>query len=499
MAVRSGRNTGLILTLVFFVFTTLLAAVLCIVFYSQLEEEQKKTESAKAEMAKFVEPARLQSSEIRELIGVAERQQPATTVTQVLQQEIKLLKQLLHPNPSLEFDKIEKSFTQPTHEDGEPSDVPPITEYKSGPVLTHLKQLVKKRRAAEQAAKEAQDKADAALAESTKLSDALAAKERDHAAQLQTLNTEIAALKKTNEEFRQEKTAQISKIETSVEQSSEQAAAERRALEEQIQKLKDESARKDVTVASLRRLLEPESIDVPDPSKEIDGMVVSVNNDRNLLYVNLGRKDHLVKGMRFEVYDPIRGVQVNATNPQTRSLEEGKATIEVVTVQEDTSTCRVIRQTFGQPVLEKDVIANLIYDKDRVYKFYVYGDFDLDGDGEATLSDREMVLTLIKEWGGEVVDADRRDKRLAALLGDAEAGKSLLPHDTDFLVIGQEPEPPAPVPGGFVTPKEQSAMEAAKQRWQRFNDIRQEATNLSVPVLNQNRFLALIGYAGQDN
>lgn len=164
----------------------------------------------------------------------------------------------------------------------------------------------------------------------------------------------------------------------------------------------------------------------------------------------------------------------------------------------DTSAmCRVVRSSFGRPILVQDPIANLIYDKQRKFNFYVLGDFDLDGDGKATLSDREQVIDLIERWGGVVVKSEDRKRRLGAAIGLEAAEANVLPLDTDFVLLGKEPPLSAASQGEVTDPTEKARIENLKLVYDQYSRIRSEAKALGIPVLNQNRFLALIGYYQQ--
>ena len=63
-----------------------------------------------------------------------------------------------------------------------------------------------------------------------------------------------------------------------------------------------------------------------------------------------------------------------------------------------------------------------VTDRERPLKFFVIGEFDLDGDGRADRDGRERIEDLIREWGGNL------EPRLTAQI--------------DFVVLGGPP--PAP-------------------------------------------------------
>jgi hypothetical protein len=231
---------------------------------------------------------------------------------------------------------------------------------------------------------------------------------------------------------------------------------------------------------------------VPDQTLQADGRVIANLPDENLVYVDLGKDDHLVLGMTFEVFDSVRGVRVDEYGQM-----RGKATIEIVDISDHSAAGRVIRSSASAPVLANDVIANMVYDQSRVFKFYVFGEFDLDGDGQYTISDHDAVVRRIESWGGKVVDVSKRNQSLASTFGKETADKVVLPLDTDFVVIGQEPELPQAVAPGERDPIKIRKAVLDKQRWDEYMRLRNEAISLSVPVINHNRFLALIGHVSR--
>ena len=77
-------------------------------------------------------------------------------------------------------------------------------------------------------------------------------------------------------------------------------------------------------------------------------------------------------------------------------------------------------------MLEGDLIANAVYDPNMHFRFMVSGDFDIDGTGQTSTTDRKRIEGMVTQWGGE--------------LETPVEGKAVsLNYDVDFLVLGQEP------------------------------------------------------------
>jgi hypothetical protein len=189
------------------------------------------------------------------------------------------------------------------------------------------------------------------------------------------------------------------------------------------------------------------------------------------VYVSLGRADRLQMGMTFEVFDANELVKLDEYE-----RVRGKATLEVVSVEEATSIARIVRQERGRPVQEGDAIVNLVYDPQAVYKFYVYGEFDIDGDGVPDENGIDTIKSRVRQWGGRVSDS--------------------LTYDVDYLVLGMEPPLPTAPPEGEVDPVKIAQYVQAQREYETYQELIGEARSpsLQIPILNQNRFLALTGY-----
>jgi hypothetical protein len=151
----------------------------------------------------------------------------------------------------------------------------------------------------------------------------------------------------------------------------------------------------------------------------------------------------------------------------------GKGSLEVIQVGPGISECRMVKVTPGAQIFVGDIVANLVYDRNLKWSFKVYGNFDLDQNGMATAADTEIVKRLIVQWGSRL-------------------SEQVTP-DTDFVVLGKEPEVPT-VDKDSATPLDVFEQEKAEAALRAYEEVRNKALELGIPVLNQNRFLYLIGY-----
>jgi hypothetical protein len=253
------------------------------------------------------------------------------------------------------------------------------------------------------------------------------------------------------------------------------------AREQQLQKLKREggtvSRDKDLEITRLEavisdlqgkiKAIKPATFDPNAILTGADGRIMRAIPGSKIVYINLGAKDKIKPGMGFEIFSPTR---------ESGSDLRGKASVEVVTVMEETAECRVTRST-PQPILEGDIVVNIAYERNRRPKFVVRGDFDLDYDGVTDYNGVEQITSLIRQWGGQVVDT--------------------LDESVDFVVVGLPPTGPS------VAPEEKASAVVRDQAQQkelersRFRAEIERAQKMFIPVVTQNQFLFLTGYAGE--
>lgn len=207
---------------------------------------------------------------------------------------------------------------------------------------------------------------------------------------------------------------------------------------------------------------------------QADGQVTRAPGNGRV-FINLGKGDQIAAGMTFEVYDRAGVPSVTSQEPEADKLLKGKASIEVISAQPGISECRVVRTTPGTTITEGDPIVNVVYDKKVKFNFYVFGKFNLDYRGEATDRDADIVRRLISGWGANVTDK--------------------LDTKTDFVVLGNEPVVPNYTQDELARePEKAYQKEQQEQALEQFNNVRNQANALNIPILNQTRFLYMIGY-----
>ena len=244
-----------------------------------------------------------------------------------------------------------------------------------------------------------------------------------------------------------------------------------RALNDQLLKTQEELK---LAQNDLKSEKEKLSKIEPGPDREVlayepDGHIILIDDKAQVVHLNIGIDDHVYQGLTFTVYD--RGTSVPEDG-------KGKAEIEVFDVAKTYSAARITKSELRKPILQGDIVANLIWDSKRTNMFVIAGDFDLDNDGMIDYNGDEKIKTLIEKWGGKVADT--------------------ISIDTNFLVLGKQPQvlQKPTLDELDIDPRAMEVYNASLQRLSRYNGLRDQAQPLWIPVFTYDRFLYFIGYKG---
>jgi hypothetical protein len=257
-----------------------------------------------------------------------------------------------------------------------------------------------------------------------------------------------------------------------IERVEAQAKDREVALNNQIADLQREVVLGNDTVKRLQTELRGKRVQAGDEAALVDASIIGIEGSSGQVYLNIGKRNNVVLGMTFQIYSEASAIR---PDPNTGDYPEGKAAVEVIKVDDTSSTARIVREKRGNPVVKGDVAANAAFDPNKKYTFLVYGNFDPEGTGTPTPQGRAEIEALINGWGGTVVDQ--------------------LSGDVDFVVLGQRPilppQPPDTAPPAFIT-------EFIRQQRivQQYDRLFQQATATSIPVLNENRLYTLTGKRG---
>ncbi|MHB1766525.1 MAG: hypothetical protein ACYCUV_01585 [Phycisphaerae bacterium] len=240
----------------------------------------------------------------------------------------------------------------------------------------------------------------------------------------------------------------------------------------QIQQLKQELQARIAVVQDLRNQIA--AYRAPNTGanailSQADGKVIRVSPVTQHVYINLGSAEHITVGLSFAVYNPNLGVNTGQNGG-------GAGSIAVIRVGKFASVCRITHLQPNAQIFAGDLIANPVFHKDqnRQFHFVIYGNFDVNGNGLPTAAGRRQIVRLVESWGGVV------DKHIST--------------QTDFLVLGSRPSNSLLNFNGVQTAQTAALKSERVSQQQRYEHLQQKAQNLSVPILNANRFLAMIGY-----
>lgn len=272
--------------------------------------------------------------------------------------------------------------------------------------------------------------------------------------EVETNRTSVQDAKKFMDQEIEKCRESMASMQATKDQSIRDLQNENLQLKEQISK---------INAAQGSNLLKPKSEEAL-----VDGEIIQVNQGLNTVTIGRGMDSKIILGMSFSVYSDATNIRPDKNGNYPRP----KATIEVISVGENSSTCRITEEVKGNPIVRGDVVANAIYDPNKVYTFLVYGNFDTNGDGVATPQEAGDIKAMISSWGGKVAED--------------------LAGNVDFLILGERP--PLPARPGVNDPYD------LVKEWMRLNDMAQKydklfdtASATSLPVLNQNRLYTLIG------
>ncbi len=292
----------------------------------------------------------------------------------------------------------------------------------------------------------------------------------DFDAATKTLSESVGGYKGELDRFGADVNKAKAEMAASIERIKREAEDREAELNNRLAKTNEELA---VARGIISRFQKDRAKDQLRPTDEfalVDGEVIALDvGGAGTATINRGRRHKIVLGMTFEVYSSPSALRPNATG----EYPVGKATVEVINIEQDSSLCRVIRTQRGNPMVRGDVIANPVYDPNKTYTFVILGNFDFNNDGTATAAEQSDIRALIENWGGRVTDT--------------------LAGDVDFLVLGSRPivppAPPADAPAALL----EGYIRAQRIR-QDYDRLIEQAAATSIPILNQNRLFTLTGY-----
>ena len=478
-----GSRTALITWSVVFAFLFVLSSVFAIYFYADSTKARQSEEQTKKQYTEMAAPGELQGDAVTRLREVKQNPREGSAVTPAMPlftvavTEGQELSQLIGgpsaSNPKAAMDRAADALKKAQQAGKEANITVPATDNLAN-ALSTLANGVSTRQ------KEVND-----------LKTQLEQAKKDNAAQTAQFEQQRAEMAKQLEAVRAEQAKAEQALGTYQTEKNQLVSQTEAALSGERKNLQDQVNAGQVQVAELNRQIDGlnkqiavlqgkfagKRVDTQGPVvRQADGKIIRLPA-KDIVYIDLGKADSITRGLTFEVYDKFEGIPAAGDPTSEENLPRGKASLEVINPGQGFSECRVTRTTPGTQISEGDLVANLVYDRNTKYNFVVYGDFDLDRNGVATPQDAEVIKRLITQWGGIIMER--------------------VNVDTDFVVLGKEPVLPTFSKEELQDPFNAKKLADAQAALDAYQQVRTNAQNLHIPILNQNRFLYLIGYYEQ--
>lgn len=469
MAVRAAQSNAMKIALVTFIVLFIISTTLAVVFYIQAEEFQGAEEAAKADLAKFANLT--EQRDISKIVGRTEAGKSYLgTMNTLLNQ---LVSTITGSEPqeampaTVKVNSIAMRITELQEMLGQ--DVNPAYGPNGIALLQTIQQL--------------KGTLDATRGEMAALQEQFQQLQNDFnqaaqqcLAQEDTLRQEALLYQQNALEVQKQYDQLKQLMESSTEEQIqtfkdrlEQEQAKLRQKQLDLIELQEQLAKTEANLKTAMSKIEDiqPRPDITPMAYKPDARIIRVDLQNGIIYLDVGMEDHVYRGLTFAVYDKSAPIPEDG---------KGKAEIEVFQVSQNVSAARVLRSSIKNPIVEEDIIANLVWDPETSNHFVVAGDFDLNGDGLTDPDGAERIKEMIVRWGGTLDDE--------------------MTVNTDFVIIGQAPRQLLlPTQNELaLNPTAQQRYEDSLEKIAAYDSITQKANLLSVPIFNQKQFYFLLGY-----
>lgn len=460
MATRTGASMGILAALAFFALLSLVMFVLFVIFAARAQRNATERDALRDDLAIAIRPEE-QNDRWEELkrAAAAQRKGVVTYLDEANTQLIQMIGGTRRDTPETLKNKLQESLKGDFE-----GEIPPLLtafEQMDGKIASLKTQLEDTNRAR-----------DAAQADLQAANDRFEAAKKENAQTIATLQEQIGQNKQDVDRYRTDVNESKRTFEQHLSQTRADAEQRVAGLESDLDKAKNRIYILEEQLSNCRGNAQATTLGGTDEAALIDGTVLAVNPLKNEVSIGLGRRNHVVLGMTFEVYN----VGTTLRADKDGNYPPGKAAIEVIRIDEATSRARVIRSTRGNPIIEGDLLVNALYDPNKTYVFTVYGNFDTNGDGIPTPQEADQIRGFVQQWGGVIEDD--------------------ITGNTDFLVLGTPPILP-PEPGVDDPVEVINRYLRLSREAKRYSELFDTAKKTGIPVLNQNRFFTLTGLTGR--
>jgi len=459
MAGRSGTSVGVGVTITILGVLSLALFVLAAVFYGKYNKARGELTSYQTENDQYIKAAERQNDGVRALVQLAQKSGNKSVVG-YLSDNYRGVMQAVSGSSGDTVEGLRSKIAGRLRvNEGEVASAPPLLDViadRDSKIEGLSKQL---------AASEAGRKT--ALADLLNETTRVKSIEDEHAKSVQALTAGVGKYKDEVEQYREGTDSARAKMDSELAKRSGEFQSREDELLARIAKMQEDVIVQSAIIQELRGKATGNVLKPQDEYALVDGTVVGLSAGNGAV-ISVGARQKVQLGMTFAVYSDAASVKPDRNG----DYPPGKATLEVINVGENSSTCRIKDETRGNPVVNGDVIVNPLYDPSKVYTFLLYGNFDANGDGVATPGERSDLQAIIESWGGKAVD---------------ELGGNV-----DFLVLGERPLLP-PRPSADAPVEILQEYIRLNRAIDRYESLYKQSMATGLPLLNENRLYTLLG------
>lgn len=450
MAGRTTTSLGVGATITVLSLTTLGFFVAFAVFYGKYNTSVRDLNQARADQQDIVQGAERNRDDIRNLVEQAKQERKSLVAYLVESREAIMTKVT-----GAGRDKLSDIEAK-------------IPDSKDQSLLALISSLQAERKSLGERLTQADAARVAALADRQNEIERVASIDKRHQDTLATINSDVGKMKAENDLLRSGTDDYKKRVDAQLDSVKQEAAENEARLKKSVEELSKEKLILEQQLAALRGQKNQVVLRPNNEAALVDAEIIGIDSAENHVFISIGRKQNVVLGMTFAVYSTAAQIRPS----EDGTYPSGKATLEVVSVGESSSTCRITSEARGNPVVKGDVVANAVYDPNKKYTFVVFGNFDANRDGIPTALERDDIATMIQDWGGKLSDD--------------------LTGDVDFLVLGERPVLPAR-PDSAAPFEVVQEFRRRQRDVERYDALFRQAQATSVPILNENRLYTLTG------
>jgi len=298
-------------------------------------------------------------------------------------------------------------------------------------------------------------------------------KDATTAAEKQRADTAVAASDNAVADYDKEKKAFAdfrTTMETQKDQLASKITTDATRAKTEMQRLSDEKdqfIKHNQQLLSVNKVLLQRKEDIDkeraDLTENPDGHIVRVNQRQQMVWIDRGRTDGLLRQTTFAVYDH---------NESGISSKKPKGRIEVLTVGENLSEARILEDSPANPIIAGDVIDTPAWSPGQRIHFALAMKMDVNKD---RVDDFDMVKNIIRMNGGEI-DAELRVDAAGKVVRNGEINV-----ETRYFVEGEKPS-------------EATSPELLKQ----YDAFDRERERFNVKKISLDKLLALMGWRSEE-